>query len=889
MSETSARADLCLWSRRHAAAAAVAALGAACLGVHAAPTTTTPYIRHDQFGYLTGTSKVAVIVDPQSGYNAAEAFTPGTGASQYQIRRWSDNAVVYSGTLSAWKSGATHGQSGDRGWYFDFSSLDTAGSYYIYDTLNNVGSGRFEIGPNVYDNVLRQAMRVFYYQRLNLAKVTPYAESKWTDGATYERAGQDRSATSRWAKGVASTARDLSGGWMDAGDTNKYTTFAQSAVLQLLDAYRASPAVFGDSFGIPESGNGISDLLDELKWELDFLKKMQDGTGTSGLFLKIGVDDYNDVTPLSADARPRYYVPECTSATLAGSAMFASASRVYSGVPALATYGADLLTRAEAAWARAKVTTSNFTTFETGCDDGNIKAGDADVDQNGQISSALIAAVYLYDATGKAEYKTFVESRYASVEPMSANWWGPYTQPMQAALLRYAAMPGVTASVASAIRTQKTGQNGVMSITDFSAGTDLYRSYLPDAQYHWGHNMVRANTGNINLDFASFGLNAASAATYRDLAQQHLHWLHGANPRGLVMLSNMAAYGAESSINEIYHTWFRDGTVWDNALTSTNGPAPGYVTGGPNKSYGGPVAGITDQPPQKAYKDWNTGWPDNSWELSEPAIYSQAAYVQLLARLMNTSTGGDTQPPTAPTLMAGTLSTIKTTGSTSTSTITAKVTWKAATDNVGVTAYDLYNGTTLLATNLTGTSTTLTSLKCGTTYTLTLRARDAAGNVSNASNTFSMTTTKCPLVVVAGTVLYDDALGANWADWSWSATRDFASTAQVKVGTKSARFDLQGWGGLSLRHTDGIVPGSTTALTFWAYAPVATPLLVYIQTQDSSAASGNANCNLPAATWTSCTVSLAQMGNPSLIKRINIQLNSATAATVYFDQIVLTK
>ena len=61
-------------------------------------------------------------------------------------------------------------------------------------------------------------------------------------------------------------------------------------------------------------------------------------------------------------------------------------------------------------------------------------------------------------------------------------------------------------------------------------------------------------------------------------------------------------------------------------------PAAGYISGGPHRSYTGTVAGINNQPLQKAYKDWNTGWPENSWELTEPAIYTQAAYVQLLAR-----------------------------------------------------------------------------------------------------------------------------------------------------------------------------------------------------------------------------------------------------------------
>jgi endoglucanase len=859
-------------------AAVVSLLGAvlAPTAMVAAPATRVSFIKVDQFGYLTNMRKIAVVADPQSGFNAAESFTPGVGPTDYEVRRWIDDGVVLTGGLQPWKSGATHGQSGDRGWSFDFSRLTAAGSYYIWDKVKGVGSGRFEIGPNVYDGVLRQAMRTFYYQRLDFAKVAPYAESNWTDAAAYTGAGQDRYARSRFAKSDASTARDLRGGWMDAGDTNKYTTFAQSAVIQLIDAYRMNPAVFGDNFGIPESGNGLSDLLDEVKWELEFLKRMQNATGTKGLLLKLGVDTYDgDVTPPSSDTRPRYYLPECTSATIAGSAMFAAAGVVYRAIPSQASYGTDLITRAEAAWSRARTTTSNFTSFQTACDDGDIKSGNADDDADGQIGRALEAAVALYEATGKAEYKTFVESNYNWVPPVSFSWWGPYGSTTQVALLRFAGLAGVTAAVANAIKTQKANQNGVFSITDYQAGTDLYRAYLADAQFHWGHNQVRANTGNLNLDFVTFNINPAHALTYREVAEQHLHWLHGVNPLSMAMLSNMGAHGAESSANEIYHTWFQDGSAWDNAETSTKGPAPGYVTGGPNKDYTGTLAWIRSQPPQKAYQDWNTSWPENSWEITEPAIYSQAAYVQLLARLM-TAGAGDTQPPTAPAGLA--VSNVTQSG--------ASLTWTAATDNVGVAGYDLYNGATLLVGNLVGTSTTLSGLTCGTTYQLTLKARDAAGNTSAPSNAVSMTTRACSTTTI---IAYADALGAGWDDWSWGSTRNFANSKPVKVGTRSVRVDYQAWGGLSLRHTNGVAVSSSSTLRFWAYSPVNTNLIVAVQTEDGNAWPATRTVALPAKVWTDVIVTHAQMGSPSLIKRLNVQLNGTQPTTVYFDQIRITR
>jgi hypothetical protein len=274
----------------------------------AAPAQTTYHIKVDQFGYLPNARKVAVIADPQTGYNAAEGFFPGTGSNQYQVRRWHDDVVVFTGTLQVWNGGATHSQSGDRGWWFDFSALTTPGSYYVFDAANNTGSFRFEIGDNVYEEVLKQALRTFFYQRINFAKASPYTDARWADAASHEGANQDRFATSRYAKGDLTTAKDLHGGWMDAGDMNKYTTFANSAVIQLMEAYRMNPGVFKDNYNIPESGNGIPDILDEAKWELDFLRRMQDATGTNGFFLKVGVDNYNEVTPPSSDSRPRYYL-----------------------------------------------------------------------------------------------------------------------------------------------------------------------------------------------------------------------------------------------------------------------------------------------------------------------------------------------------------------------------------------------------------------------------------------------------------------------------------------------------------------------------------------------------------------------------------------------------
>src|ERR1700751_4969307 len=78
------------------------------------------HIKVDQFGYRCNDQKIAVISNPQTGFNSGSPFSPSTATNQYEIRNWSTNATVYTGTLTAWNGGATHAQSGDKVWWFDF-------------------------------------------------------------------------------------------------------------------------------------------------------------------------------------------------------------------------------------------------------------------------------------------------------------------------------------------------------------------------------------------------------------------------------------------------------------------------------------------------------------------------------------------------------------------------------------------------------------------------------------------------------------------------------------------------------------------------------------------------------------------------------------------------
>jgi chitodextrinase len=108
----------------------------------------------------------------------------------------------------------------------------------------------------------------------------------------------------------------------------------------------------------------------------------------------------------------------------------------------------------------------------------------------------------------------------------------------------------------------------------------------------------------------------------------------------------------------------------------------------------------------------------------------------------------DTIPPTAPILSAS--------GTTST---TTNLSWTGATDNFGIAAYDVFRGGTLIASDITTTTYTVTGLVASTGYTFTVRAKDGAGNVSPNSNTVSITTLYATYCTSQGNSVADELIG----------------------------------------------------------------------------------------------------------------------------------
>ncbi len=622
-------------------------------GLTSGPNGPIPVIVVDQFGYRTASNKVAVLRDPQTGYDSNVDYAPG---STLAVVDQATGTTVKQGTAAAWNSGATDASSGDKAWWFDFSDVMVPGTYAIVDTQNGVRSAAFEINDNVYRSVLKHAVRMYFYQRAGAEKSAATAGADWADTASHLGSWQDPQSHAWTDKTNAALVKDLRGGWFDAGDFNKYTSWTANNVIALLRAYEENPSAFGDDFGIPESGNGVADILDEVKWAVDWLVRMQNDDGSL-----LCVQGLASGSPPSAAKDPSYYGPATTAASLMGAAVFAYASKVYSAAAQdeLKTLGADLLKRAQKAWSWAVANPSvlyynNDDAKQSGS--SGLAAGQQEMDDAGRKFAKLQAAIYLYEQTGDATYKTFVEGNYSGLVAS----YGPqqWDAEKEEALLYYSQLSGVTDSVKSAIVSAFV--TGVTTHADqlpsVTGSSDPYRAPMKD--YTWGSNASKGAQARLYELLAIYG-GDTNASTANAAAEEYMHYIHGVNPLGLVYLTNMQRAGAENSAKTMFHTWFANGSArWDEVSATTPGPAPGYLVGGPNPSFSldscctaasGTSAyhcyGATDysycsqsyspplgQPSQKAYLQFNTGWPANSWAVTEPSTGYQASYIRALAR-----------------------------------------------------------------------------------------------------------------------------------------------------------------------------------------------------------------------------------------------------------------
>ncbi len=531
-------------------------------------------IRLNQLGYYPESVKIFVVVESDS---TEFAVKDPNGVVKYR------GALVERGV---WRDSGEHVRTGD------FSNLRQPGSYVI--TVPDKGeSYPFKVCPNLYRDVLTAAMRSYYYQRAS----TPL-EEKFAGKYARAMGHPDDECIYHSSSGKSDGRRSFPKGWYDAGDYNKYVVNAGVTVGTLLGLAEVFPQAFPDrSLNIPESGNGISDLLDEIRYELDWLQTMQDDDG--GVFFKLTTKGFPGFVMPSEDKAPRYVVGKSTTAALNFAAVMAQASRVFKGTDKVAA--SRFLIGAENAWNWARV------------NDHVVYTNPPDV-QSGAYSHTRFeneffwAAAELLISTGKDEYLQYVRKTLKpSVMELTENWRNFVRNLGELSL----------ANVPSRLTEQEQTniRDSIIALADQlcdKAQAIPYR--VPLDRFAWGS----------NSDILDQGIILASAyrhtrnRKYLDSLVEDIDYIFGKNATGY---SFVTGFGENSPMHPHHRPSEAD---------NVPGPIPGFVVGGPNsdrqddrsKTPSGIV--YANHLPAKSYTDQSGSYASNEVAINwnAPLVYT---------------------------------------------------------------------------------------------------------------------------------------------------------------------------------------------------------------------------------------------------------------------------
>jgi endoglucanase len=561
-----------------------------------------PNVLVNQLGYLPSFQKIAIL--------KSDAKSP----LAWELQDRAGRTVAHGATTVHGADAA----SGDHVHAIDFSSVVTPGAGYTLHVGGEV-SHPFAIDAAVYQKLKYDALAYFYQTRSGIPIAMPYAgDPKWVRGAGHPG---DKNIPCAPDAGC-DYSLDVSGGWYDAGDFGKYVVSGAIAAWTLLDQYErakslgSSLADFGDGkMNIPENHNGVPDLLDEARWELEFLMKMQvpDGRPFSGMaHHKIHDNAWTALgTRPDDNPAPRFLRPVSTAATLDLAAVGAACARIWKVIdPAFAR---RCLRSAERAWTAAIANPSRLIPSSD-------TVGGGAYDDPDVSDEFYWAAAELFATTQKQDYReALAKSRHYLTLPASidTNVASAFRWDDVAALgtISLAVAPGALPPKDLAI-----ARAALVKAADAFVAIDAAEGYRVGFRsvYHWGSNspiLDNAITLGLAYDFTK-------DPKYADAAENVLGYILGRNPMDQ---SYVTGFGFRPLQNPHHRFWAHQ------ASAAFPEPPPGVLSGGPNQDLQDPyglAAGLRGCPPMKCFVDHIEAYSAN-----EEAINWNAALAWVAAFL----------------------------------------------------------------------------------------------------------------------------------------------------------------------------------------------------------------------------------------------------------------
>ena len=521
-------------------------------------------IRVNQVGYL-----------PQ-GPKGATVVTRSNEPLSWQLRDGAGRVVADGRSTPR----GTDQASGQNVQTVDFTRYDKPGRGYTL-RMDDQTSLPFDISAQDYSKLRTSALRFFYYQRSGTPILASLVGKKYARPAGHVGVGANgNDADVPCQPGVCNYRQDVHGGWYDAADHGKYVVNGGLAVSQLFGTWErakhsrnGNPKALGDgTLSIPENNNGVPDVLDEARWEMEFLLRMQVPAGRplAGMaFHKIHDKAWTGL-PMAPqdDPQPRELHRPSTAATLNLAAAGAQCARVFA--PYDKAFANRCLGAAKTAWAAAKRHPKLY------APDSDSTGGGAYGDTN-VTDEFYWAAAELALTTGERPYLAALRAsplhRSQVFTPAGFGWQsvGPVAR------LDLATVPGkVPASE------RRAAQASVIRAANSYLATQRGQAYglpLPGGPeyYGWGSNSNVLN----NLAVLSTAYDISGKDSYRNGALEGMDYLLG---RNALNQSYVTGYGKKVSHNLHSRSFAHE---LDKRLPP---PPPGFLAGGPNAALQDPVA-----------------------------------------------------------------------------------------------------------------------------------------------------------------------------------------------------------------------------------------------------------------------------------------------------------
>ena len=495
-------------------------------------------IRVNQIGYYSQGDKIAVVSGQQVGtwFFIKDVFT---------------DSVVFTGKLD---SAAYWPYSHEWARQANFSAFTTPGRYVVQVQGVSAPSASFAIGHHVLAELSKASAKAFYFNRASAALPAQFAEH-WQRAAGHPDTRVLIHHSAATPARPAGTVVASSKGWYDAGDYNCYVVNSGITMHSLLSAYEHFASYFDTlNLHIPESQNHLPDLLDEAKWNLDWMLTMQD-PNDGGVYHKKTTAAFCGAVMPQADTATRYLVAKSTAASFDFAAVMAMAYRVYHKFePAFAR---RCLQAAKLAYAWGLANPAVY--FKNPPGISTAEYGDRNTTDEREW-----AATELYISTNDDGY--YAESFKPATEYGLPSWANVRTLGLLSLAYHKKRLTPLGSRDTSAVKEK---------IISFCSGVLAHKNNDPygtcmgkngNADFNWGGNSNALNYSVLSL----MAYQLTGQHDYLSLAVSGADYVLGRNATGYCFVTG---FGTRQVMHPHHRPSFADGVT---------APVPGWLAGGPN-------------------------------------------------------------------------------------------------------------------------------------------------------------------------------------------------------------------------------------------------------------------------------------------------------------------